>query len=33
MPNDSEAHAGRADLYNSIPATRNLSDADWKMVH
>jgi hypothetical protein len=32
-PNDTSARAARGNLYDSLPATKNLADADWHMVH
>ena len=33
MPNDESARAARANLYDQLPVTKQLADADWKMVH
>ena len=33
MPANEEAHAGRAVLYDQIPVTKSLAEADWRMVH
>ena len=32
-PNNQAARQGRATLYDSIPVTQPLADADWKMIH
>ncbi len=32
-PNDTTARAARGELYDQLPATKNLADADWRMVH
>jgi hypothetical protein len=32
-PNDMTARAARGELYDQLPATKNLADADWRMVH
>jgi hypothetical protein len=32
-PTDQTARTGRATLYDSIPATKELAEADWHMVH
>jgi hypothetical protein len=33
MPDDSTARAARAELYDQLPVTKSLADADWHMVH
>jgi len=33
MPSDQTARAGRATLYDSLPVTKELAEADWRMVH
>ena len=33
MPNDSPARAARGELYDQLPVTKGLADADWRMVH
>jgi len=33
MPSDQTARAGRATLYDSLPVTIELAEADWRMVH
>lgn len=33
MPGDESARAGRAQLYDQLPVTASLADADWRMVH
>ena len=33
MPSDQTARVGRATLYDSLPATKELAEADWRMVH
>jgi len=32
MPNDKSAHAGRAQVYDQLPVTATLADADWRMA-
>jgi hypothetical protein len=32
-PDDQAARKARASLYDQLPATYDLADADWKMVH
>jgi len=33
MPGDEKARAARAELYDQLPVTYSLADADWRMVH
>lgn len=33
MPNDENARAARANLYDQLPVTKQLADADWQLVH
>ena len=33
VPDNSEAHAARGQLYDQLPVTKSLADADWRMVH
>jgi hypothetical protein len=33
MPDDQDAHRMRAELYDALPVTKPLADADWRMVH
>jgi hypothetical protein len=33
MPNDEKARAARAELYDQLPVTYSLADADWRKVH
>jgi hypothetical protein len=33
LPADTEARAARAELYDQLPVTKSLADADWRMVH
>jgi hypothetical protein len=32
-PDDVEARTMRAQVYDQLPATKNLAEADWRMVH
>jgi hypothetical protein len=32
-PNDENARVARAELYDQLPVTKSLADADWRMVH
>jgi hypothetical protein len=32
-PDDQDARAGRAGVYDQLPVTKGLADADWAMVH
>jgi hypothetical protein len=33
LPNDSGAREARSELYDQLPVTKALADADWRMVH
>jgi hypothetical protein len=33
MPNDTAARSSRAQLYDQLPVTKSLADADWRMIH
>jgi Domain of Unknown Function (DUF928) len=33
MPGDEKVRAARAELYDQLPVTYSLADADWRMVH
>ncbi len=33
MPDDQAARSGRATLYDQMPVTKELAEADWRMVH
>ena len=33
VPDNSDARAARGQLYDQLPVTKSLADADWRMVH